>query len=228
MLLLLLATTLVCVQAQTPVSEAESDLEYVEKLIVARREYQKSLEYLRAYYLKAGKLDKAKWAEDELLAFHRTPKRAFRLELEIPPSMLKGTENKPGANDLYQRAMNYKGKGWGTSYIDNQRRAEILLQQILSTYPSCNRISDVAYQLGTIYENTPYQHYERAAVYYERCFQWNPATQHDARLRAARLYDKKLNNRDKAIEIYRTVLTHETDQGRKREAAGRIKSLSGQ
>ena len=83
--------------------------------------------------------------------------------------------------------MSYKDKGWGTDYIDNQRRAELLLQQLLSDHPQSDKISDAAYQLGDLYESKAFKQYDRAAHYFERCFEWNPKTQFDARLRAARL-----------------------------------------
>lgn len=202
------------------------DLPLVEKLLVARKNYQKALEDLRAYYLRNGDLEKAKWAEQELIAYHRIPKRAFRLELDVPPPTLKGTVNIPAANRLYTRAMMYKGRGWGTEFIDNQRRAELLLQQLLTKYPQSNRISDAAYQLGDIYENRPYQHYRRAALYFERCYQWNPATQFDARLRAARIYDRHLLDRKRAMEIYKSVTLYETDPARIQEAVRRLRELS--
>src|SRR5262249_22717630 len=106
-------------------------------------------------------------------------------------------------------------------------RSEILLQQLLTHYPQSDKIDDAAYQLGDIYESKAYKQYPRAAQYYERCFQWNPNTQFDARLRAARLYDKQLNERSHAIELYRDVTTHETDQKRIAEATKRLHDLTG-
>jgi hypothetical protein len=46
-------------------------------------------------------------------------------------------------------------------------------------------------------------------------------------MRAARIYDTKLNNRAKAIEVYREVTTHETDPAHIQEATKRIADLSG-
>ena len=57
--------------------------------------------------------------------------------------------------------------------------------------------------------------------------QWNANTQFDARLRAARLYDRQLNERSKAIELYRDVTTHETDPRSLQEASKRLADLSG-
>lgn len=202
-----------------------SDLEFVERLLAARKDYQRSLEQLRAHYVKHGDVERAKWAEDELIAFHRYPKHAFILDLDVPPPTLRGTVNIPEANKLYMRAMQFKGHGWGSDYVDNQRRAELLLQQLLSQYPQSNRISDAAYQLGDIYEKAPYEQYRRSARYFERCFQWNSTTHFDARLRAARIYDRYLVDRNRALEIYQEVTRHEADQNRVQEATRRMEEL---
>src|SRR5262249_39813481 len=129
-----------------------------------------------------------------------------------------------------RRAMVYKDKGWswaGNDYIDNQRRAEILFQQILTNYPQSDKIDDAAYQLGEIYESKPYKQYRRAALYYERCFQWNPNTQFDARLRAARLYPNSVSEGSHGMDLYKEVTTHETHPKRIAEAQKRITELSG-
>jgi TolA-binding protein len=204
-----------------------ADIELVERLNAARRDYQVTLEQLRAHYISIGDVERARWAEDELKQFHRVPKQAYRLELDVPPPTLRPSYNIPEANELYRRAMTYKDKGWNTDYIDNQRRAELLLQQILSSYPQSDKIGDTAYQLGDIYESKAYKQYRRAAHYFERSFQWNPNSQLDARMRAARIYDKNLMDRNRAAELYREVTTHETDAKRVQEATKRLTELSG-
>jgi TolA-binding protein len=212
--------------APPPRPNPPSEIETVEKLLAARRDYQNQLEQLRQFYINAGDVEKARWAEEELRQYHRINKQAYALELDIPPPTLQATQNIADANELYRRALTYKDHGWGTDFIDNQRRAEILLQQLLTNYPQSDKISDAAYQLGDIYENKPNHQYKRAAVYFERCFQWNPNTQFDARLRAARLYDKQLMERAKAMELYREVNAHETDPKRTAEAQKRLAELA--
>jgi Tetratricopeptide repeat len=196
-----------------------------ERLLAARKEYQATLEALRIHYMATHQDEKARWAEDELIQYHRIAKQAYMLGLDIPPPTLKPEYNIPAANELYRRAMSYKEKGWGTEYTDNQHRAELLLQQLLSNYPQCDKISDAAYQLGDIYEGKTFKQYARAAGYFEVCYQWNPHTHFDARSRAARIYDRILNDRSKAREIYQLVLEHETDQKRRDEAQRRIDEL---
>jgi TolA-binding protein len=217
---------------QTPAAKSAgsgnaNDLELVEKLLASRREYQKALENLRLQYLKAGDPERAKWAEEELRQYHRISRQAFRLDLDVPPPTLIGNTNIPEANKLFTAAMSYKDKGWGTEYIDNQRRSEILFQKLLTEYPQSNKIDEAAYQLGDIYESKANKQYRRSAAYFERCFQWNPKTTSDARIRAARIYDKQLADRSRAIEIYKEVTTHETDAKRIAEAHKRLQELSG-
>jgi hypothetical protein len=204
-----------------------SDIELVEKLLVARRDYQRTLELLRAHYLNVGDLEHAKWAEEELRDYHRINHQAYRLDLDVPPPTLQGTTNIPEANKLLTRAKEYKDKGFGTDYIDNQRRTELLLQQMLTLYPQSDKIGEAAYLLGDLYEGRAFKQYRRAAMYFERSFQWNPTTQLDGRLRAARIYDKYLPERGRAIELYREIITHETDAKRHAEANKRLKDLSG-
>jgi hypothetical protein len=204
-----------------------TDIELVEKLLLARRDYQRTLELLRAHYLQAGDLERGRWAEDELREYHRMNHQAYRLDLDVPPPTLQASTNVPEANKLLTRAKEYKDKGFGMDYIDNQRRAEILLQQLLTQYPQSDKIGEAAYLLGDLYEGRAYKQYRRSAVYFERCFQWNPTTQLDARLRAARIYDRHLPERGRAMELYREITTHETDPKRIQEATKRLKDLSG-
>jgi TolA-binding protein len=213
--------------ADKPPAASTSDLPLVERLLAARKEYQTSLETLRAHYAGSGEVERARWAEDEIRQYHRMNKQAYRLELDVPPPTLKGDHAIAEANELYRRAMTYKDKGWSTDYIDNQRRAELLFQQILTQYPQSDKIDDAAYQLGDIYESKACKQFRRAAAYFERCFQWNAHTQFDARLRSARLYDKTLLERTKAVELYREVLNHETDPKWRQEAQLRLGELSG-
>jgi len=205
-----------------------SDVPLVERLLAARKEYQVTLESLRKHYIQTGDVERARWAEEELMQYHRINKQVFRMELELPPPTLKPGQNIPEANQLYRQALSYKDRGWGNEYIDNQRRAEILLQRILTEYPQSSKISDVAFQLGELYESKAFRQYGRAAAYYERCFQWNRTTQYDARIRAARLYDRQLNDRGRANEIYREIITHETNEQHIEEARRRLQEQSKQ
>jgi tetratricopeptide (TPR) repeat protein len=203
-----------------------NDLPLVERVIKARKEYLDSMEELRGHYIKQNDLERQKWVEDEMMSYHRISKRAYRLDLDVPPPTLKPEYNIPEANELYRKATAYKNKGWVGTSDDNLRRAEILYQQLLSDYPQSDKIDDTAYQLGEIYESRTFKQYRRAASYYERCFQWNPNTETEARFKAAELYDKTLQDRGKAIQLYREVTNHDADQARVEKAKRRLAQLS--
>ncbi len=224
--LLPLGTASMAEDRSSPRSGTADDLPLVKKVLSARQEYQTSLEILREHYRRQNDLERMKWVEDELLSFHRISKRPYRLELDVPPPNLQPVQNQPEANELFRRAMSYKGKGWLTEHDDNLRRAEILFQQLLSQYPQSDKIADTAYQLGEIYESRAFKQPQRAVAYFERCFQWNPHTSTDARLRAARIYDRTLHDRTRAVALYKEVLNRDTDAKRLDEARRRLTELS--
>jgi hypothetical protein len=214
--------------AQQPAKAKDnSDIELVEKLLVARRDYQRTLELLRKHYVDVGDTEHAKWAEEELKEYHRMTHQAYRLDLDVPPPTLQATTNIKEANELLTSAVHYKDKGMGTDYTDNQRRTELLLQKLLTHYPTSDKIGEAAYLLGDLYEGKAYKQYRRAALYFERSFQWNPTNNRDGRLRAARIYDKLVPERGRAIELYMEVLEKEYDPARKAEAEKRLKDLKG-
>ncbi len=206
---------------------ASSDVELVERLLHARKEYENSLKALYEHYQRVGDLQRMQWAEQELLGYHLLFKPSYNLDVrDVPPATLKAEQNIREANELYRLAMEYKGKGFGNDYILNQRRAEILLREILEKYPNSDKIADVAYQLGDIYESRAFRQYDRAARYFERAFQWMKGGRTDARLRAAILYDRYLNDKTRAIELYREHIAHDTDPDRIRQAERRLAELT--
>lgn len=208
-------------------SAATDDTHLVERVNAARKEYQNSLVALYDQYAKTGDKERARWVEEELKAYHLSNKPSYRLDInDVPPATLEAKQNRPEANNLFRVGKDYKGKGMGTDYTLNQRRAEIVFQEILAKYPDSDKIADVAYELGDLYESRSFKQYHRAAAYYERSFQWRKGGFTDARLRAARLYDKQLNERSKAIELYRDVMQHDGDKERMKEAEKRLAELT--
>jgi tetratricopeptide (TPR) repeat protein len=209
--------------------EHPGEVELVENVLKARKDYWTSLDKLRQHYVSVNDIERAKWVEEELKSYHRMMKYSYRLDVkDVPPPTLTPKKNVVEANNLFRRAVEYKGRGAGEEYVDNQRRAEILLQAILEKHPESDKIADAAYHLGEIYEQyRPRPQYERAAAYFERSYQWNKASATDARLRAARLYDHQLRMLDRAKEGYRGVMNHDTNPERVAEAERRLTELSG-
>src|SRR4051794_17771095 len=93
-----------------------NDIGMVKRVIAARREYQLSLEQLHNYYESAGDPERQKWSEAELMTFHRVPKPAYILDLDVAGPGLRPDQNVPAANELYRKAMTYKGKGFATEF----------------------------------------------------------------------------------------------------------------
>ena len=207
---------------------AGSDAALVERALAARKEYESSLKALYEHYAKTGEKQRLMWAERELMAYHLAWKPSYNLDVkDVPPATLEARVNVREANELYKAAMEYKGKGIGDDYVLNMRRAELLLREVLEKYPNSDKIGDVAYQLGDLYEGRAYKQYDRAARYFERSFQWVKGARTDARLRAAVLYDKQLNERTKAIELYRAVVEHDTNPDHIKQAEKRVGELTG-
>ncbi len=210
--------------------EHAGEVELVEGVLKARKDYWVALDKLRQYYVSTNDIEKAKWVEEELRSYHRMMKYSYRLDVkDVPPPTLQPKQNVVEANNLFRRAIEYKGKGaTAEEAVDNQRRAEILLQAILEKHPESDKIAEAAYHLGDIYEHyRPHPQFERAAAYYERSFQWNKASATDARLRAARIYDYNLHTLDRAKELYRGVMNHDSNPERVAEAERRLTELSG-
>ena len=145
----------------------------------------------------------------------------------MPSAKLDAKENIKEANEIFRTAMQYQDHGFGTEFTLNQRRAEILFQELISKYPTSDKIADAAYELGDLYEGRTYKQYARSALYFERSSQWRKGGRTDARLRSAKIYDKQLNDRNKAIEMYREVVAHDTDAERIKEAEKRLADLTG-
>lgn len=211
-----------------PPAASNSDVEVVEKNIAARKEYENSLKKLWEQYKRTGDKMRTKWVEDELMGYHLLTKPSYNLDVQdVPPPSLEAKTNIREANDLYKAAMEYKGRGIGNDYVLNMRRAEVYFREVLEKHPASDKISDVAYQLGELYESRAYKQYDRAARYFERSFQWKKGTNTDARMRAAVLYDRMLNERTKATALYKEVVENDTDTDRIKVAEKRLTELSG-
>jgi len=209
-------------------SNATSDVELVEKNLAARKEYENSLKRLWEHYKRTGDKLRVKWVEDELMGFHLVTKPSYNLDVQdVPPPTLEAKTNVREANDLYKAAMEYKGRGIGNDYVLNMRRAEVFFREVLEKHPTSDKIDEVAYQLGEVYESRAYKQYDRAARYFERSFQWKKGSHTDARMRAAVLYDRMLNERTKAMALYKEVVENDTDPDRIKVAEKRLTELTG-
>ena len=187
---------------------AEADL--VENLAAKRAEYRQSLMELVKYYQGAANITKRQWAMHELEAFDRVPQYKYLMEGEgLSPNLIASTDD-PDANALFAEAMELYNQAGGLLLFtdeDKLRGALNKFNQLIARYPSSNKIDDCAYRAGRIYEY--FKNYEIAAVYYQRCFQWNEVTAYPARFRAAYMLDKYLLKRTEALTLYQMAAERE-------------------
>jgi TolA-binding protein len=160
--------------------------------------------------------------------FAQTPKPRYLLAAEIAGPDLRPTQGIEAANQLYQEGLDYKnypafppGK---KAYLDTALEK---FRTIIEKYPQSDKIDDAAFRMGEIYGGWYFQDYARAVQSYQRCWQWNPQTEHPARFNAAKIYEEKLKNRAKAVELYNEVIAKSQDEEKVRQAQERIRALTG-
>ncbi len=202
----------------------------VEYVVGARRAYLKALDDLMSIYQGQQDRNGIKRVQSVLDTFNPVHTYLYYLSAEIPSPRLRGLKRLAPATAAFNEALStYEDatKPWVIGRAATVKRAAALkaFRGIIEKYPESNKISRCAFFIAEI--NRTYGEYERAAVWYDRSWQWNPQTQDPARYRAATLYDFKLKNPRKALAYYRMVLQFETNYDNLEYARKRIRALGG-
>lgn len=189
------------------------EVDLVEQLLMYRANYHRSLQALHDYYRERGFETKRIWASHELADANRIKPFRYLLSAEIPSDRLVPRDSIPQADQLYERGLallNEGGHGIPVFYRDDKmRQALSVFRQLIEKYPSSDKIDDTAFFCGEIHKEY-FKGEDRIAVrWYERAFTWDPQTPHPARFQAAVVYDYRLHDRDRALELYHDVLTRE-------------------
>jgi tetratricopeptide (TPR) repeat protein len=193
-----------------PTSNDEIDL--VEKMTANRQAYQNSLQALIQYYGTAGNHDKVSWAKQELTALNRTPQYQYIIEAQVMPANLKATESIPAADQLYAQAEKLE-RDAGIIPVTALKNVELLRAalrkygELISGYPTSDKIDDAAYKMARIHEGLG--DYTIALAFYQRAYQWDAATPYPARFKAADILDKKLHRRAAALLVYQEAIAKE-------------------
>ena len=110
---------------------------------------------------------------------------------------------------------------------DSLRSAEAF-RTLIERFPSSDKIDDAAFFSGDIHKEYLSGQESLAVKWYERAWAWNPDTPHPARFNAAVVYDYRLHDRDRALELYQQVITQDADadQSNVRFATRRISQLT--
>jgi len=205
-----------------------SELGLAEEVVRLRKAYGRALLALKDYYLKQGTQHKLEWIDAELAAFEKVPKTGYLTIAEVAGPELKPIRRIAAADQLFTEGMNYKDyPAFPPGKKDYLKTALQKFQTIIEKYPQSDKIDDAAFRMGEIYGGWYFQDWARAVQAYERSWQWNPQTEHPARFNAAKIYEEKLKNRIKAVELYNAVIMYSQDPDKVKQAQERIKALTG-
>jgi hypothetical protein len=135
----------------------------------------------------------------------------YFLDAEIPPADLRPVQVDPEADAIFEKALKLHREGKplpGITDYKRERAALLGLLKLIKEHPQSTKIAESAYYIGDIYKEY-FNEDVRAVRWYERAWQWDPNIDKPARFQAATVWDLRLHNRSKAVELYRAVLEHE-------------------
>lgn len=189
------------------------EVDLVESVLMHRAHYRKMLEILRDYYVEHGYSTKQKWAEAELEDLRHVKPYKYIMSAEIPETRLRPTQSIAEADAMYDQGVELMRKGGhGVPALYNRqymRQALDVFTELIRKYPNSDKIDDAAFCNGEILKEY-FKNCETLAVsWYERCRQWDPNSPHPALFQAAVVYDYRLQDRAKALELYHRVLEEE-------------------
>jgi tetratricopeptide (TPR) repeat protein len=194
------------------VATSENEIDLVEKMAANRQAYQRSLQALIQYYSASGNYGKTSWAQEELTALNRIPQYQYIIEAQVMPATLTATESIAAADQLYAEAEELERKA-GVIPVAALKDEEVLRAalrkygQLISTYPTSDKIDDAAYKMARIHEG--FRDYTIALSFYQRAYQWDASTPYPARFRAADILDHKLHRRAEALAVYQEAIVKE-------------------
>lgn len=211
-----------------PASSGEIDL--VEQMTSNRQAYRRGLQALIQHYDAVGNHEKTLWAQQELEALDRIPMYRYIVEAQIFPATLRASERIPAADQLYADAE--QTRKLAGSYVPDRLKDEEVLRaafgkyaDLIQKYPTSDKIDDAAYRMAGIQE--VFNDFQLALQYYQRAYQWDPATPYPARFKAANILDRKLHRRAEALELYQEALIKEAQFDEWRgPAQRRVKELT--
>jgi tetratricopeptide (TPR) repeat protein len=209
---------------------AATEIAIAEQVAQKRLAYYKELQKLESFYKQSGNQLKIEWVQRELAGQDAAPRYRYLLQAEVAGDSLKATDSIPKADILYEEVLDILNR---TDVIvpipvyvkhkkpafpahlplfvskKKMQRALNKCNELISDYPSSDKIDDAAYMAGEVHEF--FRDYSIAVLYYKRAVQWNPYTPYPARYRAAKLLDYKLFDRVQALKLYRESLEKETE-----------------
>ena len=207
------------------------EVDLVEAVVGHRQEYHRRLRELNEYYTAHGYATKASWAQFELDGLRHVRTFRYLLDAEVASDQLKPVETIEEADALYEQGREVMRRaGHGVPALFSRKlmiEAAQVFRDLVERYPSSDKIDDAAFFCGEIHKEYLPGLDSIAVRWFERAWTWDPATPHPARFQAAVVYDYRLHDRDRALELYQSVLKHETNyKSNVRFATRRIHELT--
>jgi len=209
-------------------TNADSQL-LVEHILTARAAYNQAMRDLEQFYQTRNNAQKQGLVSRVRQRFDPVRTYIYFFSAEAPPENMKPDDVIPAAEQLYEQAMTLYNKGKPLPLLTDyskQREALRLFLTIIEKHPTSTRSPLAAFYIGHIYREY-FNEDVRAVMWYQRAWQWDPSIQVGARFQAAVVYDYRLQNKDKAMELYKLVLEFEFEDLTNRwYARRRIKELN--
>ena len=183
----------------------------VEYVVAARNGYLSAVSELLQLYQRKDRALKARVIQRVEERFDFVQTFAYFPEAEIPGADLRPQQVVPEADAIFEKALKLHRQGKLIPLLPDyqkQRQALRLFLQLVSKHPGSTKIALSAYYIGEIYKEYFNQDL-RAVRWYERAWQWDPTITKPARFQAAVVWDLRLHDRDKALELYKKVIEHE-------------------
>lgn len=191
--------------------QRSTEVQLVEQMALHRNKYQQYLELLYEFYDRQGNHLKASWVGKEAEYLKLAPRREYLVIAEVAGPDLRARESIADADVLYENGMDLMKKGAGLFVKKKQLYESVdTFNELITNYPTSDKIDDAAFQIAEIYRRWLGQ-YNRALLYYQRVWQWDPQTPLPGRFKVARIYDEVFHDRIKALEYYNQAINLESD-----------------
>ncbi len=214
----------------------------VEGMMAARNKYIAALITLERDYLLVGDTVRANWARRQRELTEKVEIYPY-LTSEVPeqtdPTLaVRPEQSIPEADALYEEAVKLYNTFVGIPFIgftklntDEARQASDMFKRVIRDYPKSDKVDDCAFYVGEIYKEflrNDDPDNELAIRWFKWAVALDPNTPHPARFNCAVVYDFRLHNRSKAIELYHQVLDTEeaANDSNQRFSATRIEQLA--
>ncbi len=191
-----------------------TEVDLVEEMLLHRAMYGQYLRSLIMFYGEIGDEEKANWARNELRDYRQIKPYMYLRDAETPVASLRPIDSIGAADKLYDEALALMEKGGhGTPVFYNQgilKQALAKFKELINRHPTSDKIDDAAFYIGELHK----EYFEEkdntlALQWYQRALDWNPQTPHPVRFQMAVIYDYRIHEREKALEMYQGVIDHE-------------------